>query len=325
MTFKERNIREIAEYVIGNEGHFPYRSSSKITEFFDECGLDFIHGGSTRWSWTAERLQELLSEPSQPHKLPDRFVHLLRILMQKDDAPENDPQRTQGITELNKPLRREGYEAFYGDDEILYIKHIGTKIQSNPSSPQRAFTQDELHKIQLLKTYIEKCSEDEFTENVIIPLLRQRGFQHISFAGHKDKALEYGKDIWMKYELPTKHILYFGIQVKKGKLDSAATSRSTNANMAEIHNQVLMMIGHEIFDPETNKKCLVDHAFIIAGGEITKSAKNWLGGKLDASKRSQILFMEKEDIINLYIESGAPLPADASPIVSKIFDDDVPF
>ena len=52
-----------------------------------------------------------------------------------------------------------------------------------------------------------------------------------------------------------------------------------------------MMLGHEIFDRETNKKGLVDHAFIVAGGEITKQAKNWLGGKLDATKRSQILLM----------------------------------
>lgn len=44
-----------------------------------------------------------------------------------------------------------------------------------------------------------------------------------------------------------------------------------------------MMLGHEIFDPETNRKVLVDHAFIVAGGEITKQAKNWFGEKPDAS------------------------------------------
>ncbi len=41
-----------------------------------------------------------------------------------------------------------------------------------------------------------------------------------------------------------------------------------------------MMLGHEIFDPETSKKVLVDHAFIVSGGEITKAARNWLGSKL---------------------------------------------
>lgn len=76
-------------------------------------------------------------------------------------------------------------------------------------------------------------------------------------------------------------------------------SNTSNSNIAEIHNQVLMMLGHEIFDPEINKRVLVDHAYIIAGGEITKAAKNWLANKLDATKRSQILFMDRDDILNL--------------------------
>jgi hypothetical protein len=53
----------------------------------------------------------------------------------------------------------------------------------------------------------------------------------------------------MKYMLPTQHNIYFGIQVKKGKLDSSGVTKGSNANIAEIHNQVLMMLGHEIFEP----------------------------------------------------------------------------
>jgi hypothetical protein len=105
----------------------------------------------------------------------------------------------------------------------------------------------------------------------------------------------------MKYVLPTQHVLYFGLQAKKDKLDAAGDSKSCSRNIAEIHNQVLMMLGHEIFDPETNTRVLVDHAFIVAGGEITKAAKNWLGNKLDATKRSQSMFMDRDDILNLYV------------------------
>lgn len=54
-------------------------------------------------------------------------------------------------------------------------------------------------------------------------------------------------------------------------LDASGVSTS---NVAEIHNQVMMMLGHEIFDPELNRRVLVDHAFIVAGGEITKQARN---------------------------------------------------
>ncbi len=86
-----------------------------------------------------------------------------------------------------------------------------------------------------------------------------------------------------------------------------------------------MMLGHEVFDPETSKKVLVDHAFIVAGGEITKQARNWLGGKLDASKRSQVMFMDREDILNLYVVSNVPLPENASQVQLDELDDDVPF
>jgi hypothetical protein len=52
----------------------------------------------------------------------------------------------------------------------------------------------------------------------------------------------------------------------------------------------------------------------------------WLGGRLDAMKRSQIMFMERDDILNLYVVSNIPLPAGALPR-RNFFDDDaeIPF
>jgi len=327
MKFKTRNLRAIAEMVIGDAKHFPYRSSSYITQFFEECDLDFVHDGSTRWAWTVERLAELLEEPQPaPHALPERFAHVLRVLMQKSDAEDDDPGRTLSLEALNKPLEREGFEAFYGEDNALYVRHIGTKTISTVSNPHRPYTPNEIKKREQLSTYLDTCSEDELIEHILLPLFRQLGYHRITSAGHKDKALEYGKDVWMRFILPTQHVLYFGLQAKKGKLDASGVSRGSNANIAEIHNQALMMLGHEIFDPETNKKALVDHAFIIAGGEITKQARNWLGGKLDASKRSQILFMDREDILNLYVVSTLPLPEGATPKQNRsAFDDEIPF
>lgn len=73
------------------------------------------------------------------------------------------------------------------------------------------------------------------------------------------------------------------------------------------------MLAHEIFDPEANRRVLVDHAFIVAGGEITKAARNWLGNALDASRRSQIMFMDREDILNLYVVANLPMPIGALP------------
>jgi hypothetical protein len=252
-----------------------------------------------------------------------RRVPVLGVLMQKSEAKDDDPERVLALEALNKPLEREGFEAFYGEDTRLYIRHVGTKTISTIANPHRPFTPNEIKRRAQLNEYLDVCSEDDLIESILLPLFRQLGFHRITAAGHKDKALEYGKDVWMRFVLPTQHVLYFGIQAKKDKLDAAGASRSSNANVAEIYNQALMMLGHEIFDPETSKKVLVDHAFIIAGGEITKQARNWLGGKLDASKRSQIVFMDREDILNLYVVNTLPLPDGAMPkLTSSIFDDD---
>ncbi|EKB34402.1 hypothetical protein QMJ91_11885 [Acinetobacter baumannii] len=309
MRFRDRNLKDIADCIVGDRQYFPYRSSFYITQFFDECDLPYVHDGSTRWWWTAERLKELLEEPCAKDSLPEKFINLLRILMYKSDATEDDPERINALIELNKPLSREGFEAFYGSDNILYVRNIRTNNLIKPSeNPHRPFTEDELKKRELLVNFLERCSEDELIEKVLLPLFRILGFQRITVAGHKDKALEYGKDIWMKFTLPTQHIIYFGIQVKKGKLDSSGMTKAGNHNIAEIYNQTTMMLGHEIFDPETNKRVLVDHAYIIAGGEITKAARNWLGNKLDANKRSQIIFMDKEDILNLFTVNLIEVP-----------------
>ena len=115
-----------------------------------------------------------------------------------------------------------------------------------------------------------------------------------------------GRDIYQ-------HILYFGIQAKKGKLHAAGVTKTGNASMAEIYNQTLMTLAHGVFDPEINCRVLVDHASIVAGGEITKAARNWLGNALDAAKRSQIKFMDRNDTLNLYVATSLPVPLGALP------------
>lgn len=325
MRFKGRNIRDIAAMIVGDRQYFIYRSSSYITRFFEECDLDFAHDGSTRATWVSSRLEELLEEP-QPasNTLPSRFMVVLRTLMDKRDAPDDDPDRSLGLQALNAPLRREGFEAYFSEDNVLHVRHLATRTVSEPINPHRPLTPAEEKRRNLLAIYLNKCSEDQLIEHVLLPMFRQLGFHRITVAGHRDKALEYGKDIWMRFTLPTQHILYFGVQAKKGKIDAAGMTKDDNRNIAEIKNQALMMLGHEVFDPEASKKVLVDHAIIVAGGIITKAARNWLGGALDASKRSQILFMDREDILNLYIVSNIPLPTDSLPSESETLDD-IPF
>ncbi|SCY73741.1 hypothetical protein SAMN02927916_3107 [Flavobacterium anhuiense] len=332
MEFKARTLNQIAKMICGDIkdnqiSYFTYRSSFYLTEFFGDADTEFVHDGSTRPKWVAEVLSEILKEPSNSHDMPsEAFCRVIQVLMDQSNSFNEDKKRLNALEELNNALFRENFEAFYGEDKKCYIKHIPSqKILKPSASPHRPFSTAETKRREILIKYLDECSEDNLIEEILLPLFRQLGFYKISVAGHKDKSLEYGKDIWMKFILPTQHWLYFGIQVKKGKLDAAGMTKGSNANISEIHNQVLMMLGHEIFDPEIGKKVLVDHAFIVAGGEITKSAKNWLGGKLDTSKRSQILFMDRDDILNQFIVNNLPLPTSSLPPESFIEPDDLPF
>lgn len=251
-------------------------------------------------------------------------------LMSPSDATNEGADRPNAMRQLNEVLAREGFEAFYGDDRHCYVRrHIGTNtITVLQANPHRPLTAAEVKRRHDLAAYLDKCSEDDLIEEVLLPLFRQLGFHRITAAGHKDKSLEYGKDVWMRYTLPTQHLLYFGIQAKKGKIDASGVTKAGNANVAEIHNQALMMLAHEIFDPETNKRVLVDHAFIVAGGEITKAARNWIGNALDDAKRSQIMFIDRDDILNLYVVTNLPLPAGALPAPSDPWgtgNDEPPF
>jgi len=330
MKWRQRSLDEIADMICGNgEGTpFVYRSSSYITRFFRDADTDFAHDGSTRSAWVAGVLDQILAEPHPDSQTPSpTFSRIIATLMDVGDAVKDDHDRSVALSRLNTTLAHEGFDAFYAQDRKCYLRHIGTgTVAGLTSNPHRPLSKDELSRRELLAAFIDKASEDQLIEEVLLPLFRQLGFHRITAAGHKDKALEYGKDIWMRYTLPTQHVLYFGLQVKRDKLDAAGMSRSGTANVGEILNQVTMMLGHEIFDPETSRRVLIDHAFIVAGGEITKAARNWLGERLDASKRSQVMFMDREDILNLFIVTNVPLPAAALPSSrDKTIDDDIPF
>jgi len=96
----------------------------------------------------------------------------------------------------------------------------------------------------------------------------------------------------MRYTLPTQHLLYFGIQAKKGKIDASGVTKAGNANVAEIHNQALMMwrtkssIPRSISGPGGSR-------FHCRRWRDHQGRPNWIGNALDDSKRSQIMFIDR--------------------------------
>ncbi|MFH0710843.1 MAG: hypothetical protein V2A75_11610 [Pseudomonadota bacterium] len=59
---REENIdfeMQLAEMVCGDNTKFPYRSSTYLTEFFQNLGYNYVHSGETRKYWVKNILEEL--------------------------------------------------------------------------------------------------------------------------------------------------------------------------------------------------------------------------------------------------------------------------
>lgn len=337
MKLKVRAIRDLAQMITGGSGSssltgasvpktkwdiFPYRSTSALTDFFIDCDLEHRHTGGSRVPWTQDVLAELNEGPSSKPQLPaDALVRVIEHLL--DPAHflgrrEPEKERVACLEVLNEVLEREELRAYLDGAGLCHLR-AGQITSAGLNVDKRAWSQKDLEHKRKWERYLEGASEDDFTEFVLVPLFQQCGFYRISVAGHKDKALEYGKDIWMKLQLPTSHFIYFGVQVKKGKIDAAGRSKTDHENIAEVLNQVQMAMSHPVLDTEINKRVLVDHVYIVASGEITKQAKQFLAEKLDMEGRRRIIFMDREDILTLAVQIGMPLPSE------KDLTDDIPF
>lgn len=310
--------------VVGDNPAFPYRSSYYITRFFDRCGFPFSHDGTTRKWWVADRLKELNLGPSQTADLPsDDIVRVIAELFDPDDFDRKEKDKESALTELNNLIVKQGLEAYFDISGRCYLRNTGTGISSSIAEQQpRPLTAEEIAQRSKVATFLETASEDEFTERLLVPLFQRLGFHRVSAMGHVEKLLEYGKDLWMKYQLPTGHWIYFAAQVKREKLDARGGSGDTNT--ATVLDQVRMAVDHPIFDPDTGRKVLVDHVFVISAGEITRSARNWLVEKLDQSQRRQIIFMDRDEFLDNSARILLDLKLD-EPESIELSDDDIPF
>lgn len=155
-----------------------------------------------------------------------------------------------------------------------------------------------------LRKYMAECSEDEFIEDILIPTLRQLGFERVRAKGHEERILEYGMDIrGLKYRLPTGHYLYFAGQVKRGRIHAASQKAK---NVSTILAQLRMMYDSDIFDYDLNKRTTIDHALLICSGKITEQARHLLEKALEDEKR-KFLLLDGQMILELCMKHGLPI------------------
>jgi Major Facilitator Superfamily len=174
--------------------------------------------------------------------------------------------------------------------------HVDTveKIQACPHSCQGEKERQEKHRNYRVKT-CSKCA---------LPMLYARK----AYAGEEG----------------TKQRVHSCAQVKKDKIDSSGTGGSHN--VATVLTQARMAIDHPIFDPEANRKVLLDHLFLISAGEITRGARTFLVENLDAGQRRHIIFMDRDEFLDqsarILLDLRIEEPKSET---TEITDDDIPF
>lgn len=122
-------------------------------------------------------------------------------------------------------------------------------------NPHRPLTAAEPKHRQELAAYLDRCGEDDLNEQVLLPSFANSVFRLLRL-GHKDKALNTARTCGCatRSRLSTSSTL---ASSQEGKFDASGVTKLDNGNVAEIHNQALMMLAHEIFD---RQRMLVDQA-----------------------------------------------------------------
>ena len=177
--------------------NFPYRSSSRLTSFFTDCDLHHVHGGSTRKYWVLDVLKELNEGiATHPDLPPDDLTRVIATLLNPDYFDDTDHDRDAALSDLNGILNRHSLVAFLDSTGHCHLRHDGSGVMSNqfPQRP-RALTIEEKLQEQRLNDFFDSASEEELTQVVLVPFFQRLGFFRVNATGHKDKLLEYGKDL----------------------------------------------------------------------------------------------------------------------------------
>lgn len=316
MKLSRQTIETLGEMICGASGsgefswdNFPYRSSYYLTEFFRGCELDYEHDGSTRRSWVIEVLTQINALPVKTPSLPS--PEMLRVIQRLADPYEFERKNLDydvALEQINMVLIRHGLRVNNVHGHVI-VENLNRNVATPFDGPDQLMNPAEEALRREFAAYFRSASEDEFTEHILVKLFAALGFKQIHITGHEDRSMEFGKDLWMKYRLPTGHQLYIGVQVKKGKIHASGSDIS--GNISGILAQLLMLMTYPVFDSQMNTKHLFDHVFLVSSGEITKQARTLLSEFLDNTMRRNVMFMDSDDILELCVRYGLPLPGDA--------------
>jgi len=144
-------------------------------------------------------------------------------------------------------------------------------------------------------SHLNSLSEARLRQDVLIPLYRALGFRDVVEAHGQD---EYGKDLLFKDGTRFGDSLYLASLVKKGKIHG---SSAKSGNVAEVLNQAREAFEYPFKDQFDNfVEKHISMLFVVASGEITAKAKDYVSNALAAGGvNGSLRFHDGEFILSL--------------------------
>jgi hypothetical protein len=131
-------------------------------------------------------------------------------MREPDDFERHNKRNSAQLTNRGCPCRFEQvaqaprFGGLSARHRTVFCSQCGQGADSTSiSPPTRPLSKEEAEQRERLRVFLDSASEDEFTEPVLLTLFQRLGFYRVSAAGHTEKMREFGKDLWMKFQLPT--------------------------------------------------------------------------------------------------------------------------
>ena len=130
MQLNEHALSRIAVMICGDGDerfgkNFPYRSSSKLTSFFSDCDLHYVHDGSTRKYWVISVVRELNQGISSSPDLPtDDLVRVITGLLDPDYFDDSNCDHQAALADLNSVLTRHSLVAFLDTTGHCHLRQV---------------------------------------------------------------------------------------------------------------------------------------------------------------------------------------------------------
>ena len=258
---REENIdfeHDLALIICGDNQKFPYKSSSKLTEFFENLGYNFVHGGETRKTWVKEKLEQL--NVKEIHTLISRGIFRKRYFIDYTKEKKLD------------------LDNFLKDAKIEFTEFIKNSITANEAFDLSGILDMNVN-IELL--FDQKADTEDIDLNKLIEEARERYLRN-------DKQVSLEK-LWDAFE--RMRSLYATKQKEKSNSAKKLVELVSNKFDSELINEEFLKLGKI-----GNKYRIRHHEVYIF--ELTSEHLNYFFFRMLSLIDLCLVFLNKENTTN---------------------------